>query len=147
MAEASTHIFRVSLEPGLYRDIEIPSDRTLYDLAAAIVRAYGFDFDHAFGFFPKLTGHIFGSKPRYELFADMGEADDGSLSVKQTTVAQAFPRVGRKMTFLFDYGDEWLFRVEFTARGQKEPKRRYPKVLASVGKAPEQYPDPDDFEE
>ncbi len=70
-----------------------------------------------------------------------------SKSVKKTSVARAFPKVGKKMLFLFDYGDEWLFRVEFTARGQKEPKRRYPKVLASVGKAPEQYPDPDDFEE
>jgi hypothetical protein len=146
MAETNTHIFRVSLEPELYRDIEIPSDRTLYDLALAIVRAYGFDFDHAFGFFPKMTGNIYRSTPRYELFADMGEAD-GALSVKRTTVAQAFAKVGLKMTFLFDYGDEWLFRVEFIARGQKEPRRRYPKVLASVGKAPEQYPDPDDFEE
>ena len=95
MAETVTCIFRVSLEPKLYRDIELPGDRTLYDLAEAIVRAYGFDLDHAFGFFPKLTGNIYGATPRYELFADMGEAD-GSLSVKRTTVVQAFPRSAEK---------------------------------------------------
>jgi hypothetical protein len=146
MAETATCIFRVSLEPKLYRDIELPGDRTLYDLAEAIVRAYGFDFDHAFGFFPKLAGNIYEAKPRYELSADMGEAD-GSLSVKRTTVVQAFPKVGRKMTFLFDYGDEWLFRVELVGMGQKVPRARYPKILASVGQAPEQYPDMEDEEE
>jgi hypothetical protein len=146
MAETATCIFRVSLEPELYRDIELPGDRTLYDLAGAIVQAFGFDFDHAFGFFPKLTGNIFSANPRYDLFADMGE-DNGSLSVKRTMVAQAFPKVGRKMTFLFDYGDEWRFRVELVGRGQKVPRARYPKILASVGQAPEQYPDMEDEQE
>jgi len=143
MTDATTHIFRVSLRAKIYRDIEIPSDRSLYDLAEAIVRAYGFDLDHAFGFFPKLTGNIFDAKPRYELFADMGEGGD-SLSVKKTMVAQAFPKVGKTMTFLFDYGDEWRFRVEVLALGERQPRKRYPGVVASVGKAPPQYPDLDD---
>ncbi len=143
MTGKATLVFRAALGPKLYRDIEIPGDRSLYDLAAAIVRAYGFDLDHAFGFFPKLTGNIYNAKPRYELFADMGEGGD-SLSVKGTTVAQAFPKVGKAMTFLFDYGDEWRFRVEVLAHGEREPRKRYPKVVASVGKAPPQYPDPDD---
>lgn len=37
MAETGTCIFRVSLEPELYQDIELPADQTLYDLAGAIV--------------------------------------------------------------------------------------------------------------
>jgi hypothetical protein len=51
------------------------------------------------------------------------------------------------MTFLFDYGDEWLFRVEVIGLGEKVAKARYPKVLAKAGAAPEQYPDPDEGEE
>lgn len=143
MAEATTHIIRAALRPKLYRDIEIPSDRSLYDLALAVIQAYDFDLDHAFGFFPKLTGNIFNSKPRYELFADMSEEGD-SLSVKRTTVTQAFPKVGTAMTFLFDYGDEWRFRIKVLALGERLPRRRYPRVVASVGKAPPQYPGPDD---
>jgi len=50
MANASTHIFRVSLKPRLYREIEIDSGESLYDLAEAIVLAFDFDLDHAFGF-------------------------------------------------------------------------------------------------
>src|SRR5262245_10015074 len=76
MANASTHVFRVSLEPKLYRDIEIPSDKTLYDLAAAIVAAYSFYFDHPFGFYSLLKGHIFSSPVKYELFADMDDIAD-----------------------------------------------------------------------
>ncbi len=61
------------LWPKVYRDIEIDNRKSLYDLAAAIVRAFGFDFDHAFGFFSKLTGQIYNSPVRYELFADLDD--------------------------------------------------------------------------
>jgi hypothetical protein len=61
MAEAQTHVFRVSLSPKVYRDFEILSAKNLYDLAGAIVRVFGFDFDHAFGFYSKLSGDVFGS--------------------------------------------------------------------------------------
>ncbi len=44
MAEAQTHVFRVSLRPKVYREFDIPSATNLYDLAAAIVRVFGFDF-------------------------------------------------------------------------------------------------------
>jgi pRiA4b ORF-3-like protein len=145
---ASTHVFRVRLEPKVYRDIEIESGKSLYDLAAAIVRAFGFDLDHAFGFFSKLDYHVFDSPVRYELFADMGP-DPGSKarSVKRTKVAEAFPKVGSKLQFLFDYGDDWRFQVEMIGMGEKAPKTRYPKVLAEAGEAPPQYPDPDEEED
>lgn len=55
MPRASTHIFRVQLWPNVYRDIEIDSNKSLYDLAVAIIRAFGFEFDHAFGFFSKCS--------------------------------------------------------------------------------------------
>jgi hypothetical protein len=88
------------------------------------------------------------AKPKYELFADMGKDAFGdasdALSVKKTRIVDAFPKVGHAMTFLFDYGDEWLFRVEVVGLGQKVAKVRYPRVLKTGGEAPEQYPDPDE---
>ena len=56
MDGATTHILRASLRPKLYRDIEIDSGKSLYDLAEGIVRAFDFDLDHAFGFYSRLTG-------------------------------------------------------------------------------------------
>ena len=48
------------------------------------------------------------------------------------------------MRFLFDYGDGWVFLVEFVERKPKEPKIKLPRLLVSAGKAPAQYPDPED---
>jgi hypothetical protein len=141
-----THIFRVRLWPKVSRDIEIESSKSLYDLAAAIVRAFDFDFDHAFGFYSKLDDYVFDAPVRYELFADQ-DGDREAQSVKRTTIAQAFPELGSKMQFLFDYGDNWRFRVEVIGLGEKAPKTRYPKILKAVGQAPPQYPDPDEAEE
>jgi hypothetical protein len=146
MSRTSTHILRAQLRPRVYRDIEIESTKSLYDLAAAIVQAFDFDFDHAFGFYGTSNKNIFHARLRYELFADL-EGGHEAQSVKKTKIAQAFPAVGSKMHFLFDYGDSWRFQVEVIGQGGKVPKARYPKVLKVVGKAPPQYPSEDDTEE
>jgi hypothetical protein len=49
------------------------------------------------------------------------------------------------MLFLFDYGDEWRFKVELIGLGRKE-KAVYPRVVKRVGEAPPQYPDLEDEE-
>lgn len=145
MAETETHVFRVSLSPKIYRDFEIISTKKLYDLAGAIVQCFGFDFDHAFGFYSLLKGNVLRSPVKYELFADMGESD--ARSVKRSRIVDAFPEVGDKMTFLFDYGDNWEFKVEVIGRSRKEAGVSYPRRIKTVGKAPEQYPDPDDLDD
>ena len=132
---------RAAFEPGTFRDIEIAASASLYTLAAAITRAYGFDFDHAFGFYSKLSGNYYRSPVKYELFADTGEPSEGARSVEKTTVAEAYGKAKAKLLFLFDYGDEWLFKTERIASGPKTPKARYPRVVKSEGAAPEQYPD------
>ena len=63
---------------------------------------------------------------------------------RRTKIAQAFPNLGSKMLFLFDYGDQWQFKVEVIGLGEKVPKARYPRVIKSMGTAPPQYPDPDE---
>ena len=72
----------------------------------------------------------------------MGESD--ARSVKRTRISEAFPKVGTKMIFLFDYGDDWRFRVALIGKDHNEPRAKYPRVIASVGEAPEQYPDFED---
>jgi hypothetical protein len=150
MTQNSTLIIRVALErrKSIYRDIEIEASNSLYRFAQAIVTAFGFDFDHAFGFYTGLTpAKMMREYPRYELFADMGEAEPNVGSVKKTKVAQAFPTIGHTMTFLFDYGDEWHFRVSLIGTGTKIVKVRYPRVVATHGDAPPQYPDPDESDD
>jgi plasmid stabilization system protein ParE len=147
MATSETFILRAALDGqrSIYREIEIESSKSLYRLAEAITNAFGFDFDHAFGFYSGLTpAKLTRVDPRYELFADMGEADPGVFSVKRTKVSQAFPAIGHILIFLFDYGDEWRFRVSLKQVGKKLPKGRYPRIVTIRGDAPPQYPDADE---
>jgi Plasmid pRiA4b ORF-3-like protein len=142
MADTGTHVFRASLNPKLYRDIEIPSGKKLYDLAAAIVAAFGFDFDHAFGFYSLLKGNVLRSPVKYELFVDMPDTADESDagSVERTPIFDVFRKIGVKMTFVYDYGDHWEFRVELIGQNAKEKGATYPRILKKIGRAPEQYP-------
>ena|SRR6266702_1059222 len=147
MAGTDTFIFRAALQgsASIYRDIELAPSKSLYVLAETIVSSFNFDFDHAFGFYTGLTpAKIHKTFPKYELFADMGDADPQVLGVKKTRISQAFFEVGQTMLFLFDYGDDWLFRVTLRAVGKKSAKTRYPRVVATGGEAPVQYPDHDD---
>ena len=106
MAEAGTHIFRVALRdrPSVHRDVEIDSRQSLAKLAEAIVRAFDFEFDHAFGFYPDTRGRaVMRGRPAYELFADMGEAT-GTLTVRKTRIGDAFREVGQaSLTFRRDH--------------------------------------------
>jgi len=147
MTASETFLLRIALDgqKSIYRDIEIEPSKSLYRLAEAIVKAFDFDFDHAFGFYSGLTpAKQTRVGPRYELFADMGEAGPGVFSVKKTKVSQAFPAIGHTLLFLFDYGDEWRFRVSLKDTATKQPKVQYPRVVTIRGNAPPQYPDPDE---
>lgn len=134
-ADGTTHILRASLKPKLYRDIEIDSAASLSALADAITAAFEFDVEHPFGFYSKLDKDYRTSPEKYEQSTD---------TAKQTAVAKAFPKAGKKMLFVFDYDTEWCFQVELIKVGGKKPDTRYPRLLNSSGDAPEQYPDLDD---
>jgi Plasmid pRiA4b ORF-3-like protein len=147
MAQNGTLIIRAALEGrrSIWREIEIETSGSLYKLAEAIIAAFGFDFDHAFGFYSGLTpAKMMHQHPKYELFVDMGSAEPGAISVKRTSVARAFPAIGHTMILLFDYGDGWHFRVSLKEARTKLAKVRYPRVVAARGEAPAQYPDWDE---
>lgn len=145
-----TYIFKTSLQEykftigvkGVFRVIEVPESISLYKLAEAIIDAYNFDFDHCFGFFK--GNDIFKRDERegYELFADL--KDEGiepvkTGSVKKTKINQVWKVKGDKMTFMFDYGDDWRWEVKLQGFGEKDPKKKYPLILEKQGRAPSQY--------
>ena len=50
----------------------------------------------------------------------------------------------KEFLFLFDYGDQWEFGVRLMEKGETvDPHAIYPRIVASLGEAPEQYPDLD----
>ncbi len=155
----STFVFRVSViddygDFECWRDIEVPTSATLYRFAEGIVDAFGFDFDHAFGFYSDLSHDHYDSRDKYELFVDMGEVDlfpgmrgGTPKSVRKTKLSSVFSEPGQQMQFIFDYGDEWRFLVKVTETGKRKKGERYPRLVNAGGEAPEQYPDWDEEED
>jgi len=123
-----------------YREIVIRENQTLSTLARTIVRAFGFRFDHCYGFYDNFNDP-YESKEMYELFTDIPEEPTpGALGVVYVKVSTAFDHVGKKLRFLFDYGDNWWFKVELISINRINRSIKYPKLLKSVGESPEQYP-------
>ncbi len=123
------------------RKIGIPGTKSLYNFAGIIVRAFGFYFDHPFGFYSNMVS-INDSSAGYELFVDIGEEPltPHFKGVKKTKISEAFNNIGTKMLFFFDYGDEWHFIVELKEIRGPLQNESLPAVLESIGKAPLQYP-------
>ena len=126
----------------------------------AIQEAFDFDADHLYSFFmsgkawdisdfeyyhPEADGGppeanmrtlfslIRGSKPEPRLPATTVRIESLNLEPKQ------------KFLYLFDYGDEWQFEVEFLKEGSSV-KALYPRIIDSRGEAPQQYQNCDEEE-
>jgi hypothetical protein len=119
--------------------LQLPANESLETLAEAIIKAVGFDMDHCYGFYNNLQQY-FQSTEEYTLFADIGEeCKDGDTGVQGTRIDEVF-QPKKKMLFLFDYGDDWMFPVTCTGEAEARPFKR-PKILSAAGTPPEQYPD------
>lgn len=124
--------------------VEVPSNSSLADLAEIILKAMEFDDDHAYGFFDNLK-NVHRSKEKFTLFADHGHAeDDSEKGVSKTSVASVFSTVGKKLMFLFDYGDDWHFLVTCSGIAEEAKPRKRFRVVSVTGERPVQYAD---FEE
>jgi len=143
------YIFDVWIEKGGARDIktkvlrkiQIAGTKSLYNFARVITQAFGFYFDHCFGFYDNFQRYH-DSKKAYELFFDIGEEPlrPWTKGVQKTKISQAFKNPGDKMLFFFDYGDCWRFAVELKEIKKSKKWDLKPVILESIGKAPLQYP-------
>jgi len=130
------YTLRISLNPQCYREIAISAEATLDDLHEVIQDLFDFDNDHLYVFYMDGVTSIHGeaySDPRGE-FDDYKPADVfkiGELGLYQ----------GREFLYVFDFGDNWQFSVLVLGIEPKPIKGADCKLLKSVGKAPEQYPE------
>lgn len=131
-----------------YREIAILNTQSLSTLARTIVTSFDFYFDHCYGFYDNFNNPNKSSE-MYELFTDLDEdTNEGALGVTYVKVSKAFPALGKKLRFLFDYGDNWWFTVQLIGKNKVSGNAKYPKVIKKVHEAPEQYPQLDeDYEE
>ena len=113
--------------------IEIDADDTLEDLHFAIQKAVNFDNDHMYEF---RIGRTERSRDR-EVF------DDETGNVYEQTIGGLYPLPDKKsLYYLFDYGDDWFFKIVKTQKTYPEPQPdvSYPRLVQETGDKPEQYP-------
>lgn len=65
----------------------------------------------------------------------------GPGNVQTTTLEELNLKPKQEFMYLFDYGDAWPFKVQVHAINENaDPDAEYPRLVESVGEAPEQYP-------
>jgi len=127
---------------NIMRQVAVSGNKSLYHLAKVILGAFDFDCDHCFGFYGDIHKHPGREQTEvYEMFvdADVEPTSELAESVERTKIKTVFKEVGKKMLFMFDYGQDWRFIVELKEirEGWAE---KLPKVVSSVGLSPLQYP-------
>ncbi|MEI8670085.1 hypothetical protein P4S65_18775 [Pseudoalteromonas sp. B131b] len=117
--------------------LEIPIDHSLDELHQAILCAVGFDNDHMYEFCI--------ASSYYSRSAQRISCDDDK--VIQETIETIFSKAkGKKLFYMFDYGDSWLFQINKSRKKcfSEKPNTLYPKVVLESGVKPEQYPEWDE---
>ena len=159
--EAPIYTFRVRILRGFYapehardlwREIEIAANQTLGALGEAIPLAFGFDDPHLWAFF--LSGKLWDRATEYALDSTPDIFDGSRPRAARRARIREVPLPGaagkKEFLFLFDYGDQWHFGVKLVRTSETvAPGAQYPRVIASRGDAPPQYPqlDEDDWDE
>jgi len=156
--EPPIYTFRVRILGGgfappdgrdIWREIEIAANQALGNLADAIQDAFGFDDPHLWAFF--LSGKAWDQSTEYGVTLpiddDPPERDAYDVLIRDVPYPGASGK--KEFLWLFDFGDEWHFGVKLVRTSSElHPTEAYPRLAASHGDAPSQYPpyDEDDDE-
>jgi len=125
-----TYIFKVSLGRVWFR-IGIPAGYSLESLSSFILETVKFDYDHLYQFEYE---NPFGALER----ANHPYMDEGTCA-DDVLIGNLPLRIGQKMSYLYDFGDNWEFEVTLE---QIDLDRKIEKqiLLEQHGKPPKQYP-------
>ncbi|WP_459930605.1 plasmid pRiA4b ORF-3 family protein [Desulfosporosinus burensis] len=125
-----TYLFKVSLSRGIWRKINMAAKHSLHQLHLAIQEAFEFDNDHLYSFF---MDNKKWSYDRYD-----SPLDDGP-NAEEVTIGELGLYPGKTILYLFDYGDEWEFKVEVEEINSDKPLPLTPQIVGKRGEAPDQY--------
>lgn len=127
----NVYILKVELDRQLWRRIRISASSTLHALHESIQEAYNFADDHLYAFFM--------GKKAWQGQAYWGPHSDERPRADKTKLSSLDLEKGQSFLYLFDFGDEWLFKVKVEKVLETEMVPLKPAVVESKGLAPYQY--------
>ena len=131
-SEVGVYIFKVTLGKA-WRRIAISSQMTLWDLSRLILRAVDFDDDHL---------DMFHYKNKFGRTIEVSHPyADGSQFTDEVEIGDLPLSKGALMEYIFDFGDWWEFQLQLEEIKTDDLRPDYGEIIASKGKAPQQYPD------
>lgn len=128
------YIFKVAISESCWRTIAMHDSNTLHDLHEWIQRAFDFDDDHLYAFYMD-------SKP-FSRNCYNSPMDATGPFAHKVTLAELYLEEGQQFLYLFDFGDEWHFRV-VVEKINEGVEALLPGIRKEKGKAPKQYQDLD----
>ena len=133
-------VYGANLRNECVRVLEIDERASLYGLHKAIQTAVKFDEDHPFAFYVAYSW-----RGRKQWLAESESWEGQEAEFCRICLKDVFPLGGRKLHYLFDFGDDWTFEVRRSRQKPKAPQAgvKYPRVIERIGPNPEQYPDAD----
>ena len=135
-ADNTVYEFQVSLARDCYRIVKCRGTHTFEDLHLAIQHAFGFGDDHLYAFYMdgrKTSGHT--------IKAPFCQEPPSSDEVR---IGEARLHVGKRILYLFDFGDDWRFGVTLLSISESDAFLLRPVITKWVGDSPEQYPNYDE---
>lgn len=138
-----TIIFKVMFKyrKGTWRKIELKSTQTLVDLHEAIQEYFEWDNDHLYSFY--MDNQFNRRKGDYDMEYTCPFESEGGKTADIKAGTLEFEKK-QKFAYLFDFGDCHRFEIEVVDFGKVEKDKKYPLLVESKGKSPEQYPEYDE---
>lgn len=127
---AGTDVYQLKItlrgvsKPPVWRRVMVPASMTLDLLHEVIVSVMGWEGEHLHVF---SDGWRFYGSPDQEL----GHADESGV-----TVADLLPGPGGKVTYTYDFGDDWEHHIVLEKILPAEPGAAYPVCVAGKGTCP-----------
>lgn len=138
--------FRVLIdhESEAFRDIEIGSEQTFLDLHTAIKEAFAFIGQEMASFY--VSDENWDKGPEIPL-ADLGFGEDGETPalMEQVYISDHIRSTSQRFIYAYDFLHMWMFMVELIQAGDPEPGVTYPRVVMSMGTAPDEHSKEDDL--
>jgi hypothetical protein len=142
VSAAHAYAFRAELVgwPGVVRTIAVAEDQTLEQLHEALRLAFGWADPHLYSFW--LSGTFWDRSEEYTAPFEVEEAGKAKLTAR-VPLRELELRKGKKIAYLFDFGDEWRVELRVADRWPIEGET-YPMLVEAEGIPPPQYPPDED---
>ena len=134
---SKVHHFAVTLqevEPPVWREIQVPSDYTFWDLHVAIQDAMGWLDYHLHEF--EITNPATGDVERIGIPVEDFLDQQPTLPGWEAQISDYFSSENAAASYTYDFGDNWLHTVTLKDVLERNPKMRYPRCVAGERACP-----------